>query len=116
MVTAAEAVVRFVSSRTRADYDNDEMLRSAVERKVEIIGEACRGISEELRAEHPEIAWKKISATRHILAHDYDRIDGDVMWRIATMHAPDLIVQLRKLIPPIPPDPDPETEPPRPTA
>jgi uncharacterized protein with HEPN domain len=110
MLSAAEAVVRFVSGRTRQDYDSDEMLRSAVERKVEIVGEACRGLSKQIRIAHPEIAWQKIYSTRNILAHDYDRIDSDVMWRIATIHAPELIVQLRKLIPPSPPDPEPETE------
>ena len=110
MLGAAEAVVRFVSSRTREDYDSDEMLRAAVERKVEIIGEACRGLSKHLRADHPEIEWQKICSTRNILAHKYDRIDSNVMWRIATIHAPELIVQLRKVVPPPPPDPEPETE------
>jgi uncharacterized protein with HEPN domain len=111
MLKAAEAVVRFVSSRTRKDYDSDELLRSAVERKLEIIGEAFSGLSKELSEAHPEIAWQKISSTRNILAHDYDRIDSDVMWRIATIHAPELSAQLRKMIPPLPPDPEPETDP-----
>ena len=105
MLAAAEAVVRFVSSPTRQDYDSDELLRSAVERKVEIIGEACRGLSKELLEGHPEISWQKIRSTRNILAHDYGRIDSDVMSRIATIHAPELIAQLKNLIPPPPPDP-----------
>jgi len=110
MLAAAEAVVRFVSSPTRQDYDSDELLRSAVERKVEIIGEACRGLSKELLEGHPEISWQKIRSTRNILAHDYGRIDSDVMSRIATIHAPELIAQLENLIPPPPPDPEPESD------
>ena len=110
MMEAAEAVVRFVANRTRADYAADELLRAGVERKIEIIGEACRGISKAFRESHPDIAWEKISATRHILAHEYDRIDEDVIWRIATVHVPELLVQLRPLVPSPPPDPQPEPE------
>jgi uncharacterized protein with HEPN domain len=42
-------------------------------------------------------------ATRHILAHDYDEVDNDIVWRIVTDHIPPLIVQLKPLIPPQPP-------------
>jgi uncharacterized protein with HEPN domain len=104
MLQAAEAVVRFLSQRTRESYEEDELLRAAVERKIDIIGEACRGISEALRQAHPEIPWEKIQGTRHVLAHDYDRINHGTLWRIATEYVPDMIVQLRPLLPP--PEPD----------
>jgi uncharacterized protein with HEPN domain len=42
-------------------------------------------------------------ATRHILAHDYDEVDNDIVWRILTDHLPPLIIQLRQLLP-SPPD------------
>jgi uncharacterized protein with HEPN domain len=75
-----------------------------------VIGEACRGISGSLRIAHPEIPWQKISATRYVLAHDYDFVDDDVVWRIATIYVPDLIMQLRPLIPAPPRDPEPDDE------
>jgi uncharacterized protein with HEPN domain len=92
MIEAPEAVGRFVANRTREQYAADELLRAGVVRKIEVIGEACRGISESLQTAHPEIPWQKISATRHVLAHDYDFIDDDVTWRIATIYVPDLLV------------------------
>jgi len=98
MLSAAEAVVRFTEGRTFAELLSDDMLRASVERKIEIIGEAARRVSEGFRAAHPEIEWRKIIATRHIFAHDYDEIDYEVVWRIATIHAPALVEQLRAVL------------------
>ena len=108
MVQAAEAVGRFIAGKTQADYDADELLRSAVERQVEIIGEAARFVSKALRDRHPQVPWQKIMGTRHVLAHDYDRVNSSTVWRIPTVYVPELIVLVRPLIPPLPPDPLPE--------
>jgi uncharacterized protein with HEPN domain len=57
MITAARAVQSFVAGKTFEQYEQDLMLRSAVERQVEIIGEAARGISSTFQTAHPEIPW-----------------------------------------------------------
>ena len=103
MLAAAEAVARFIANRTFNDLLTNEMLQASVERKIEIIGEAARRVSPEGQADHPEIEWRKIIATRHIFAHDYDEIDYEVVWRIATIHAPTLVVQLRSVLAARPP-------------
>ena len=41
-------------------------------------------------------------ATRHILAHEYDEVDNDIVWRIVTDHIPELVRLLRPLLPPVP--------------
>ena len=108
MLQSARVIARYVHGRVRGDIDADDMLRDALERRIEIIGEAARGLSDALRDSHPEIPWKKITATRHILAHDYYDVDRDILWRIATIHVPEMVGQLTPLLPPLPPDPDPE--------
>jgi len=113
MLSAAEAVVRFAEGRTFADLLSDDMLRASLERKIEIIGEAARRISEGFQAAHPEIEWRKIIATRHIFAHDYDEIDYEVVWRIAMIHAPALVAQLRTVLTVLPKE---QPEGPGPTA
>lgn len=104
MLTAARAVSAFVAGRTWEDYQADLLLRSAVERQVEIIGEAARGISEKFKAAHPEIPWRPVMAQRHRLAHEYGEIDDALIWNVATFHVPRLIEQVQPLIPPLPPD------------
>lgn len=66
MLTAARAVVFFTRDRSFDDYAGDLLLRSAVERQIEIIGEAARRVSAVLKKQHPEIPWDKITraATR----------------------------------------------------
>lgn len=103
MLDAGEAVVRYISGKSRADFDANDMLRDAVERRVEIFGEAARGLSQALQEAHPEIPWRKMKGTRHILAHEYGAVDQDIMWRIATVHVPEALVHIRKLLPPPPP-------------
>lgn len=104
MLGAAQKVRRFVERRTFDDYLKDDMLRSAVERQVEIIGEAARGLTGGFRDAHPEIPWRAIMAQRNRLAHEYDEIQDDLIWTVATRHVPSLIEQLEPLIPPLPPD------------
>jgi len=103
MLDAARAVQIFIQGKTLEDYTSDRQLRGAVERHIEIIGEAARGVSKGFEAEHPNIPWQKIVAQRHILAHEYGRVNHKVIWRIATERIPELIAQLEPLVPP-PPD------------
>ena len=99
MLMASRAVVAFVQGRTLEDYLGDLLLRSAVERQVEIIGEAARRVSKEFQEAHPEIPWRPVQAQRHILAHDYGEIRHDRLWRVAIEHVPALIRLLDPLVP-----------------
>ena len=116
MLSAAETALEHVAGKSRDDYENQRLLRDAVERRIEIIGEAARRMTDEFRAAHPEIPWRVIMATRHILAHDYDEVDNDIVWRILTDHLPVLIRQLRALLPPPPPSPPPSAAPRKPAS
>ena len=98
MLKAATKIQRWVAGRTNEEYKNDEYFQSAIERQVEIIGEAARGLSDTFRDQHPEIPWRAIMAQRHRLAHEYGEVDPDLIWKVATFHVPVLIPQLQKLI------------------
>ena len=100
MLDAARAVREFVTGRTLEEYLRDRMLRGAVERHVEIIGEAAGRVSPAFREAHPEIPWRRIVAQRHVLAHKYGEIEHELIWRVATEHIPELIAGLEPLLPP----------------
>ena len=99
MLTAAKAVMSFVINRTIEVYRSDLLLRSGVERQIEIIGEAARCVSHGTRDAHPRVQWKGIIAQRHVLAHDYGEILDERVWRVATVHIPELVTLLLPLVP-----------------
>lgn len=110
MLRHARIVVELVEGRRQDELAHDAMLRLALERAVEIIGEAARKVSDACEREHPQIPWKKIVQQRHVLSHDYGDLDYHILWRVATVHVPTLVPQLEAILPPPPPDPSPEDE------
>jgi uncharacterized protein with HEPN domain len=99
MLDAALAIRRFVTGKTFNDYTSDRLLRGAVERHIEIIGEAARNVSAGFRDKHPEIPWPKIIAQRHVLAHEYGEVKHERIFAVATVHLVDLIEKLRRVVP-----------------
>jgi uncharacterized protein with HEPN domain len=49
---------------------------------IEIISEASRHLSDELKARHPEIPWPKVAGIGNVLRHDYELVAHDVLWRV----------------------------------
>jgi len=99
MWDAAQAIQEFVSGKTFHHYQHDRMLRGAIERHLEIIGEAANRVSLDCRANHPEIPWRRIISQRHVIAHEYGEIKHELIWKVATVNIPELIAQLESLIP-----------------
>jgi uncharacterized protein with HEPN domain len=75
MLDAARAIADFVATSTYQDYTQNRMLRGAVERHLEIIGEAAGHVSLEFRRAHADIPWSRIIGQRNILIHEYGEVD-----------------------------------------
>lgn len=65
---------------------------------VQIIGEAVYKLSPEFKQQHPGTPWAAIEKMRHILVHDYFRINFDVLWDVITKDLPILKVQIEQYI------------------
>ncbi len=99
MLTYAREIVQTLQGRTFVEYIGDKNLRLATERRIEIIGEAARNVSEAFRNAHPTIPWQKIVSLRHILAHEYGEVKQEIVFRIATIHVPELVSLLESIVP-----------------
>ncbi len=108
MIVHARRAIEYTTGKTFDEYRRDRLLRDAVERVIQISGEAASKISRGFRDKTPGVPWRQIIAQRHILVHDYGDIHDDKIWRVATVHLPDLVQMLEPLLPPPPPDPFPE--------
>jgi uncharacterized protein with HEPN domain len=69
---------------------------------VDIIGEAARGLTEELRQAHPEVPWRQMIAMRNVLIHGYFDIDVDLVWSVADNDLPKLAAQIRAIVKEVP--------------
>jgi uncharacterized protein with HEPN domain len=98
MRDSARKAVQFNKGKGRADLDSNEMLAMATIHLVELLGEASRTVSSELRRQYPEIPWDLISGTRNRLVHGYIDVDLDVVWTIVTKDLPPLITRLSRIL------------------
>jgi uncharacterized protein with HEPN domain len=106
MIEAAQAVVEFTGNLTLDEFlaagREREIIRLAVERELEILGEAARRVSPRFRNEHPEIPWKEIVGLRNVISHEYDKVNYTAIYRIVRERIPELITLLEPLVPPTP--------------
>jgi uncharacterized protein with HEPN domain len=97
---AVELIRSFTASRTFGDYTGDAMLRSAVERQFEIIGEALHRLDKSDAATAARISDKsRIIAFRNILIHGYNKVDDQVVWNIVEQNLPTLHAEVLALLP-----------------
>lgn len=101
MLQAAEEVGVMLEDHDLVAFLNNRILQRAVERGVELIGEAARRISEQYKAAQPEIPWRQIIGQRNVLAHEYGQIDHELLYKTAIEDIPELAEQLLVLLPPI---------------
>ncbi|MBI5161484.1 MAG: DUF86 domain-containing protein [Micrococcales bacterium] len=96
---AAKNIRTVAEGKARNDLDNDLIIRSAIERLIELLGEALN----RLRRDDPETAarvpgFDKVIGMRNILAHEYGDIDYEIVWSAVTNRVPELIVVLDELV------------------
>ncbi len=99
MREAARDCIEFVKAATYDEFCVDRMMHSAVERRLEILGESAGRVSEEFQLSRPEIPWKDIKAIRVVLAHRYGDVNLHELWQAVQRDLPDLLPKLDVLIP-----------------
>jgi uncharacterized protein with HEPN domain len=101
MRQAIYRVQEFIAGMSEIEYFENVLVQSAVERQLEILGEAARRVSREFQLAHPEINWRKTIGLRNVIAHQYDQLKQDELWKISQTILPDFLTLLESLLPPI---------------
>jgi uncharacterized protein with HEPN domain len=103
ILDAARAIQRFIAGISKAQFPANEEKYEAVNRKFEIIGEAAKRPTPEIRSQFPEIPGSLVAAMRDVLIHDYDDVNLDTVWKTATEDLPLLIARLEACLEALPP-------------
>jgi uncharacterized protein with HEPN domain len=72
--------------------------QDAIIRQLEILGEASKHLSQELRDEHPNVPWRRIAGLRDVLAHNYMGVDLNAVWQAASESVPALRSSIQTIL------------------
>jgi len=95
---AITSIEKQVQGITREQFDDSELLQGFVERKLEIIGEATKNISDIFKKQHSVIPWKDMAGMRDVLIHQYTAVDEDIVWKTVTEKVLPLKKQLKHIL------------------
>ena len=98
VLDAISRIEEYTHDITYEDFLGSHLRQDGVIRQIEVIGEATKKVSPELKGEHAEIPWKDIAGMRDKLIHDYFGVDLDAVWDTAKKDIPGLKTELRKLL------------------
>jgi len=100
LADAKEAVLRINAYTEDLSYEQfleDKKTQDAVVRNLEIIGEAAKNVSDELKNKFPQIPWKDLAPVGDKLIHHYFGVNFDIVWNIVKQELPDVLSQLEEI-------------------
>ena len=98
MRQAAAEVITILKDYDLQKFLSDRVVVLAVERSIEIIGEAARCLSTTFQQAHREIPWREIIGQRNILAYEYGQIDHEILFKTTSEDIPVLLKQLDEML------------------
>jgi uncharacterized protein with HEPN domain len=99
MLDTALRIRRRAANLTRGAFDAHEDVQLALTHLIQVFGEAAMRTSPPFRAAHPQIPWAKVIGMRHRIVHNYDDVNADIIWDVATAQLEPVIVALQKIVP-----------------
>jgi uncharacterized protein with HEPN domain len=90
ILEAIERVEEITRGKTLSNFENSWQLRWLVQRAIEIISEASRGIPKELTATRPEIPWSQVQGIGNVLRHEYSGLSDRIIWNVVIDELPRL--------------------------
>ena len=98
IVEAANSIEKFLMGQDFEEFEQNEMMHSAILQKLTVIGEAAARLPNEFTKSHPDVPWVDIVGFRNIAVHEYFSVRWDIVWVAATEEVPVLRDQVGKIL------------------
>jgi uncharacterized protein with HEPN domain len=95
MRMALASIADLIDGEDRDAFLADKAKPHALAMFFVVLGEAANKVSPKVKAAHPNLAWGYAAKLRHLIAHEYQKIDHEQLWEFATLDAP----EMRSLLP-----------------
>lgn len=93
-----QKIFRYTKNISYEQFLSDDMIKDAVERNFEIIGEAVKNLPDGFRNSYPHIPFRQIAGMRDKLIHDYFGIDYEIIWKTIKDKLPQFYKEIQQLI------------------
>ncbi len=100
MLQSAALIVIYINQCKKDEFIDNTQLQDSVIRRLLVIAEAARRVSEATRQTLPNISWQEINGMRNRLVHDYDDVNLNIVWDVVQFEISPLIAELKLRIPP----------------
>jgi uncharacterized protein with HEPN domain len=94
IIECADEIERALKNKDFETFAADHVLRIAIVKWIEIIGEAAANITKQFKEKHNEINWQGIIGMRNVVVHEYFGIKYELIWETATLHVPEVKKQI----------------------
>lgn len=98
ILASIEKIVEYMEGLTEKEFEENSEKQDAVIRRIEIIGEAVKNISNETRGKYPDVRWREIAGMRDVVIHQYFGVTIGLVWRVATSDIPGLKEKIEAIV------------------
>lgn len=97
VLESVDKIEEYTAGKEEQDFLDDTLLQDAVLRRLEVMGEAVKGMPGDVRKEHPDVPWNEIAGLRDVLIHQYFGVKLERVWRIVENDLPALREKLLEI-------------------
>lgn len=97
IIEAGRRILLYTMDMDQETFAANELVKDAVVRNFEIIGEAAGRLTDTFQKQHSSIEWRKIKAFRNLLIHQYFGVDYALVWDIIQKLLPDTLSKLQQI-------------------
>lgn len=97
ILDAIERIERY-SVQGKTAFEQNELIQTWFTQNLQIVGEAARSLSSDIRDQHPQIPWTEMIGMRNILTHNYFDIDLDIVWVVVDQELPSIKQDIERIL------------------